>query len=109
MKTSSVASSVATSSLRPPLPILQGHTPGKRQRAARPRTVLKHVLYPDCFALLSKFAQAMETIEQPVDLTRMQFDRTYGLEQLSLAHSSGDQTLCQMAVVLTLMYDTRRV
>ncbi len=109
MKTSSVAGTAGKSSSRPPLSVLQGHTPGRRQRAARPRTVLKHVLYPDCFALLSKFAQAMETIEQPVDLTRMQFDRLYGLEQLSLAHSSGDQTLCQMAVVLTLMYDTRRI
>ncbi|TAK92395.1 MAG: hypothetical protein EPO06_00860 [Burkholderiaceae bacterium] len=110
MKTSSVGSTVK-SSRKPPLPVLQGqgHAPAKRQRAARPRTVLKHVTYPDCFALLSRFAQAMDSIEQPIDLTRMQYDRLYGLEQLNLAHASGDQELRQMAVVLTLMYDTRRV
>ena len=78
-------------------------------RKARPRKVIEHVLYQDSFDLLRSFSEEMHQEGLTVDTTRMQFDRLYGIERLTEAQQRENDKLRQLAIILTVMYEVRRV
>lgn len=90
------------------LPMARTNIPAKKQASSRkPKNLLRHVLYQDHFQLLPRFAESMRQIGVSIDISRMHFDRIYGMECLHQAHAQSDATLRQLAAILMLMYAIR--